>query len=422
MAKGLNLADWLFIFSIASIWILLLFHVILTYAGYRRFNVTFADTEKDWQPVDEYPVVSVLIPAHNEEMVIGRTVDSMAKLDYPKNRLEIIVINDSSTDKTGKILAEKQELYSNLIVVTINPALGAKGKSNALNQGLKAAKGKYIVVYDADNTPERAAVRRLTEAIMQAPDLGAVVGKFRTRNRDTNLLTRFINIETLNFQWIVQAGRGSLFGLTTITGTNFIVRRDLLEKLGGWNLKALTEDTELTVRIYEQGYRISWLPEAVTWEQEPEKIGVWVRQRTRWARGNMWIISYYMRNILSIKNKRIGGDIVYFFFTYAIFFCSVVISDIIFILGLAGTVKVTLMGPFQIIWVLAYALFIFETFISVSFERGEGSLSNLLIIGLMYFTYCQLWLFVVLRATWVSLKDKLTGKNFYWYKTERSAR
>jgi len=422
MAEGLSLVDWLFIFSIVSIWILLLFHVVLTYAGYRRFNVTFADTEIDWKPVDEYPIVSVLIPAHNEEMVIGRTVDSMAKLDYPKDRLEIIVINDSSTDKTGKILAEKQEKYSNLTVVTITPPLGAKGKSNALNQGLKASRGKYIVVYDADNTPERAAVRRLTEAIMRDPDLGAVVGKFRTRNRDTNLLTRFINIETLNFQWIVQAGRGSLFGLTTITGTNFIVRRDLLEKLGGWNLKALTEDTELTVRIYEQGYRIAWLPEAVTWEQEPEKIGVWVRQRTRWARGNMWIIYYYMRNILSIKNKRIGGDIVYFFFTYAIFFFSVVISDVIFILGSAGVVKVTLMGPFQMIWVLAYALFIFETFISVSFERGEGTLSNLLIISLMYFTYCQLWLFVVLRSTWVSLKDKLTGKNFYWYKTERSAR
>jgi len=182
------------------------------------------------KPVDEYPLVSVLIPAHNEAMVIGRAVDSMARLDYPRDRLEIIVINDSSTDKTAEILAEKQKQYSNLMVVTITPPLGAKGKSNALNQGLKASRGKYIVVYDADNTPERAAVRRLTEAIVRDPGLGAVVGKFRTRNRDTNLLTRFINIETLNFQWIVQAGRGSLFGLTTITGTNYIVRRDLLER------------------------------------------------------------------------------------------------------------------------------------------------------------------------------------------------
>jgi cellulose synthase/poly-beta-1,6-N-acetylglucosamine synthase-like glycosyltransferase len=192
--------------------------------------------------------------------------------------------------------------------------------------------------------------------------------------------------------------------------------------MGGWNIKALTEDTELTVRIYEYGYSISWQPDAVTWEQEPEKLNVWVRQRTRWARGNMWVVSHYMRNLLSLKNNRIRSDIVYFFFTYAVFFFSVIASDAIFLLSLAGYVQLTLSGPFQLIWVLAYALFIFETFISVSFERGEGTLSNLFIISIMYFTYCQMWLLIVLRSGWLTLKDKVTGKGFYWYKTERSER
>lgn len=420
--QKLTAVDWLFITSMLSIWLLLLFHVVLTYAGYRRFDKTLGADDKHFLPITDFPMVSILIPAHNEEMVVGRTIDAMARLDYPRDRLEIIVINDSSTDKTGEILAKKQLLYPNLKVVTITPPLGAKGKSNALNHGLKESVGDYIVVYDADNTPERVAVRRLVEAILQDEKLGAVVGKFRTRNRDTNLLTRFINIETLNFQWIIQAGRCSLFGLTTITGTNFIVRRDLLEKIGGWNVKALTEDTELTVRIYEYGYSITWLPDAVTWEQEPEKINVWIRQRTRWARGNMWVISYYLRNLLSLKNKRISSDIVYFFFTYAVFFFSVIVSDTIFLLSITGYTHITLFGPFQLIWVLAYALFIFETFISVSFERGEGTLSNLFIISIMYFTYCQMWLFIVLLSGWLTLKDKITGKGFYWYKTERSAR
>ncbi|MFZ5642074.1 MAG: glycosyltransferase [Bacillota bacterium] len=419
--KDIGIIDLLFMVSMISIWLLLFFHVILTYVGYRHF-IKSIGYDGSLVSIERYPMVSVLIPAHNEEMVIGRTVDAMAKLDYPRDKIEIIVINDSSTDKTWDILAGKMAIYPQLRVVTINPPLGAKGKSNALNQGLKAASGELIAVYDADNTPERAAVRRLVEAIVHDSGLGAVVGKFRTRNRDTNLLTRFINVETLNFQWIVQAGRCSMFGLTTITGTNFVIRRNLLEEIGGWNTNALTEDTELTVRIYEYGYRISWLPDAVTWEQEPEKLAVWVKQRTRWARGNMWVISYYMGRLFSMKNRRISGDIVYFFFTYAIFFLSVVVSDVIFILGLTGTAQITINGPFTLIWFLAYTLFVLETYISVSFERGEGNIKNLLIICLMYFTYCQLWLYVVVRAGWHSLKDRITGKAFHWYKTERSSR
>ena len=418
--KELSIVDWLFILSMFFIWFLLLYHVILTFMGYRYFIRSYSGTVPNIPLV--YPLVTILIPAHNEEKVISRTVDSMAKLDYPKERLEIIVINDSSNDKTGEILSEKQQIYPWLRVVTISPPLGAKGKSNALNQGLQEAMGEYIVVFDADNTPERVAVRKLIEAIVQDETLGAVVGKFRTRNRDTNLLTKFINVETLNFQWIVQAGRCSMFGLTTITGTNFVVRRKILDEIGGWNIKALTEDTELTVRIYEHGYRITWLPDAVTWEQEPEKLGIWLRQRTRWARGNMWVISYYMRRLFSLKNMRISSDVVYFFITYVAFFYSIIVSDTIFLLGLAGVVHLSISGPFLIIWILAYILFVMETFISISFERGEATFANFFIICLMYFTYCQLWLYVVLRSVLVSLKDKITGKSFHWYKTERSSR
>ncbi|MBC2726901.1 glycosyltransferase [Desulfosporosinus sp.] len=418
---SLSLADWLFISTIVAIWLLLLYHVILTYAGYQRFKSSFYDEANlELDNLQVYPIVSVLIPAHNEERVIGRTVEALARLDYPKECIEIIVINDSSTDGTGNVLAEKQKLYPFLKVVTINPPLGAKGKSNALNQGFLASYGEYVVIYDADNTPERRAVRRLVEAIVNDPSIGAVVGKFRTRNRDVNMLTRFINIETLNFQWIVQAGRCSLFGLTTITGTNFLIRRSILEKIGGWNINALTEDTELTVRVYDQGYHITWIPDSVTWEQEPEKWGVWIKQRTRWARGNLWVINYYMRNIFKLSNKRIAGDIIYFFFTYGIFFFAIIISDLIFVLGLLGKSGLTLTGPFTVIWLLAYAMFIFETFISVNFESGEGTVQNLLLICLMYFTYCQLWLFIVLKAAFAALSDRISGSKALWYKTERS--
>lgn len=419
MSKALSFWDYAFIFSMVLVWLVLLYHILLTYLGY-RYYLKSRDYEKEPNTLPYYPFVSVLVPAHNEEKVIGNTVDAIARSNYPQEKFEIIVINDSSTDKTGEVLREKQKLYPNLKVLEIKPPLGAKGKSNALNQGLKIAQGEYIVVYDADNTPERKAILNLVKFIIKDPKLGAVVGKFRTRNKDRSILTKFINIETLSFQWLVQAARNYFLGLTTIPGTNFIIRKSLLEKIGGWNIHSLTEDTELTIRIYNEGYRIMWIPTAVTWEQEPERLRIWIKQRTRWARGNISVIATYLKNILSLR-PIIAFDLIYFAYIYLAAFSSILISDIIFLLGLAKVIKLNVGGPLMVIWILAYILFITETFISLSLERGEGNIENFILICLMYFTYCQLWLFVVLRALFFTIRDKITGKTMKWYKTERSS-
>lgn len=416
------LIDKLFIISMVATWIILFYHIFLTFGGYRHFVKTLTTRELDEEKM-EYPTISILIPAHNEEMVIGRTVEAMARLIYPKDKLEIIVINDNSSDRTGEILEEKCRTISNLKVLKLVPPNCAMGKSNALNQGFAISKGQYIVIYDADNTPERRAVLYLSQMIVRHPELGAVVGKFRTRNKDVSWLTRFINIETLSFQWLLQAGRCHFFGLTTIPGTNFIIRRSLIEQMGGWNIKALTEDTEVTVRIYESGYKIYWLPHAVTWEQEPETLKVWSKQRTRWAMGNMWVMGHYFINLFKIHNQRMRADVVYFTFTYFVFFWAVVVSDVIFILGLLGISHITLSGPFMVIWLLAYVLFVAETYMSLSLESGEGNLKNFLLTALMYFTYSQLWIVLVVKAGYLLIKRWFShDQTVHWYKTERSSR
>ncbi|WP_313563130.1 glycosyltransferase family 2 protein, partial [Ruminiclostridium cellobioparum] len=99
-------------------------------------------------------------------------------------------------------------------------------------------------IYDADNTPEPNALTLLVENLMSDDKLGAVIGKFRTRNRNASLMTRFVNIETLAYQCMNQAGRWFFFKLCTIPGTNFVIRRSIIERIGGWDTKALSEDTE----------------------------------------------------------------------------------------------------------------------------------------------------------------------------------
>src|SRR2546422_5361221 len=140
------------------------------------------------------------------ERVIRATVQALLKQDYCSGRLEIIVINDGSTDHTGQLVEDMMAQAPTLKLVNIPAANGARGKARAVNEGLKVAQGDIIAVYDADNTPEPDALRLLVVQLLRHAELGAALGKFRTVNRRRNLLTRFINLETLAFQWITQAG------------------------------------------------------------------------------------------------------------------------------------------------------------------------------------------------------------------------
>lgn len=416
----MGFSEGLVLAAVISIWVLLLINMSLTVAGYRYYvqceregAVTVKDTE--------LPTVSVMVPAHNEARVIVRTAEALLRLDYPKDKYEVIIINDNSSDESAALLEEirRKNPERKFKVINTDAQTGGKGKSNALNIGYRECTGEYIAIYDADNTPEPPALRRLASAIIKDDSLGAVIGKFRTRNRNASLLTRFINIETLAFQWMAQAGRWTLFKLCTIPGTNFIIRRTILDAIGGWDVKAVAEDTEISFRIYMMGYRIRFVPQAVTWEQEPQTIPVWFKQRTRWVKGNIYVL---LKNIPLLFNKsarKVRFDICYFLSIYFVLLTALVISDTVFLGTLIGWVHLNLAGFSTLLWVLAILLFVVGTFITLTTEKGEMNVSNLFVICLMYFTYSKLWMIVAVYGLYQYLKDALLKRETKWYKTER---
>ncbi|WP_131037092.1 glycosyltransferase, partial [Clostridioides difficile] len=381
----------------------------------------FKNFDKEIKEIDEYPMISILVPAHNEAKVIGRTVESLLLLNYPKSKMELIVINDNSSDNSKEILENIKDRYNNynFTIINTDSLTGGKGKSNALNIGYTISKGDFIAVYDADNTPDKNALRYLVQTIVMNDELGAVIGKFRTRNKNKNLLTKFINIETLSFQWMSQAGRWQLFNLCTIPGTNFILRRSIIEEIGGWDSKAIAEDTEISFRIYKLGYKIKLVPQSITWEQEPETVKVWIKQRTRWAKGNIYVLMKYIKNIFKQGRNKIVFDIAYFFSVYFLFLTSVIISDILFALSISKLVEISIPINFFLIWILSYLLFIIEVSISLTIEKGEATIENIFIVAIMYFTYSQLWLFVAIKGMIEYLKDIIFKREVKWYKTER---
>ncbi|QUL54753.1 glycosyltransferase family 2 protein [Paenibacillus tritici] len=415
----MTISDVLMVIAVICIWSLLLVNVALIIAGY----LYYIATEKEAVPeiTGEHPMVTIMVPAHNEGIVISKTVESLLALDYPHDRYEIIVINDNSSDNSAELLGDIQRKnpQRNLIIINTDAVIGGKGKSNALNIGFSRSRGELIAIYDADNTPERTALKYLVAEIINDDSLGAVIGKFRTRNRNASLMTRFINIETLSFQWMAQAGRWKLFKLCTIPGTNFIMRRSIVESIGGWDVKAIAEDTEISFRIYMMGYRIKFQPKSVTWEQEPQTVKVWFKQRTRWAKGNIYVIVKNLPLLFDRKAAKIRFDILYYVSIYFLLLISLVTSDVLLVLHAMGYVHTTIAGLSSFLWLLAIVLFVVGIFVTLTTEKGEMSLSNLWIIMLMYVSYCQLWMVVAAYGLYNYLKDVIFKREAKWYKTER---
>jgi cellulose synthase/poly-beta-1,6-N-acetylglucosamine synthase-like glycosyltransferase len=407
--------DYLFVFSVIVIWFMLAYQFILFLQGYlygfrsRRQCLDLAAAGL------ELPAVSLMIPAHNEGLVITDTLEALLKLEYPKDKLEILVINDGSTDDTAEQVRSVAARDARVRLFNVPKDFAARGKSAALNRGLKECRHKVIGIFDADNMPEPDSVLHLARQLVADPSLGAVIGKFRCINRKKNLLTRFINLESLAFQWIVQAGRWRLLRMSTLPGTNYLIHRSVLEQLGGWDELALTEDAEMSIRIYQAGYLIKFIPYAVTWEQEPETLRVWFKQRVRWARGNNYVLEKYFTQVFKIQPRVVGIELFYSMAVYYIFFVAIVLSDLLFVVALAGLISIPVPGPYSEVWVVAYLLFILELVIALSREREDSPL-NILLIALSYFTYCQLWIAVVLKGAY---DDFVLKREHVWVKTQR---
>jgi len=263
--------SFLFVVAVILTWFMIAYQFALTVFGY----VNFVKSIREKRTVDagayDLPSCTIMIPAHNEAKVIGATVQAMLALEYPADRLKILVINDGSTDETASIVQEFVSRDRRVELFTVPPGQGGKGKSRALNLGFRNVKTDVVAIYDADNTPEPRALRYLVAQLVSHKELGAVIGKFRTVNKHATLLTRFINIETLGFQSILQAGRWQMHNISTLPGTNFVMWTHLIRSLDGWDEEALTEDSELSIRIYEKGYKIKYIPYAITYEQEPQE-------------------------------------------------------------------------------------------------------------------------------------------------------
>jgi cellulose synthase/poly-beta-1,6-N-acetylglucosamine synthase-like glycosyltransferase len=215
----------------------------------------------------------------------------MTELTYPKDKTQIIVVNDASIDATGEIAEEYSRLHSYIKIIHRSKKEGGIGKAAALNVGFKHTKGEIIFCFDADYYPQRDIIEELTKEFAD-PKVGAVQGRIIALNEPQNTVTRLVALERIGGYRIDQQARDSLGLITQFGGTAGGFRRVLLEALGGWDESILAEDTDLTFRLYLGGYKIRYVCDAECYEEAVESWRAYWKQRYRWAKGHMQWCSF----------------------------------------------------------------------------------------------------------------------------------
>lgn len=248
--------------------------------------------EKDlFDAKQKWPLVSIVIPARDEEGSVEATVRAALKLDWPK--IEVIVINDGSVDKTREIV---QQLKSELAITVINHEI-PQGKSISLNEGLKAASSEVVMILDADGIPARNVLSRMVPHFYLFENVLAVAGNPRIINTP-NLLSKLQAIEFSSTISTLRRGQSAWGRINTISGIMALLRRDKVLELGGFAVDQPTEDIELTWRIHSKGYRCVYEPAAQVGMKVPLTIRHWFKQRRRWGSGLIRVLQKHGFHII----------------------------------------------------------------------------------------------------------------------------
>lgn len=275
-----------------QVWLALVLVVMAIYAV-RQYVLTARRFRGHQRPyyqdlIDgDLPGVTIVIPMHNEELVATGILNLMVNIDYPKDRLEVIPVDDHSDDSTAEILQEYARNHD--FIKPIWRRQGLRGKPAALNDALLATSNEVILVFDADYRPSRDIVRQLAMAFKD-PEVGGVMGRVVPRNVGTNLLTRLLDLERSGGYQVDQQARYSLNLFPQYGGTVGGFRRSVALSWGGFDPKVLAEDTDLTFRLYARGWKVAYANGAECYEQVPETWDGRFRQLRRWARGHTQVL------------------------------------------------------------------------------------------------------------------------------------
>jgi cellulose synthase/poly-beta-1,6-N-acetylglucosamine synthase-like glycosyltransferase/peptidoglycan/xylan/chitin deacetylase (PgdA/CDA1 family) len=354
-----------------------------------------------WGPAPVTEPVSVLVPAYNEAKCIENTVRSLMASEHP---VEVLVVDDGSSDGTARIVEDL--LLPNVRVVRQHNA----GKPAALNRGLANARHDIVVMMDGDTVFEPATVRELVQPFAD-PSVGAVAGNAKVGNRDS-LIGAWQHIEYVMGFNLDRRMYDILGCMPTIPGAVGAFRRSALERVGGMSDDTLAEDTDITMALHRDGWRVVYAEKARAWTEAPESVQQLWSQRYRWSYGTMQAIWKHRRALVergpSGRFGRVGLPLVSLFMVLAPLLAPLI--DVFLLYGLVfGPTQKTVLAWLGVLAIQAACA-------AYAFRLDCERMRYLISLPLQQILYRQL-MYMVLIQSWITA---LTGGRLRWQKLRRT--
>lgn len=242
----------------------------------------------------QLPTVSVQIPVFNDP-VAARCIDKCLRFDYPRGKYKIVVADDSTDPVTKEIMDSYERRHPGRVKV-LRRAERKGWKAGALNNALRQTGEDYIVLFDSDFVPKRNFLRKVVEPFFKDDKVAIVQSNTRWLNNDTNIVTRYASCVLYAYYSCIMPIANAL-GVTFLGGTGGAIRTSVLKRHGGWNERSLTEDADLSVKLFGKGYRSVYLYGLEVKGEVPVTLGALVKQQTRWAYGTAQVFAQNWRSI-----------------------------------------------------------------------------------------------------------------------------
>jgi poly-beta-1,6 N-acetyl-D-glucosamine synthase len=247
--------------------------------------------------IDRTPLVTVIVPAYNEEKAIGKTIESLLRLSYANK--ELIIVDDGSTDRTLEVARRFTD--SDLVKVVTKPN---GGKWDALNAGIKEAKGPFIVCIDADTLLDQDVIQHLIKHFKD-PRIAAVAGNVKVGNR-RGILTKLQALEYIVGINLQRRSEAHLQNVTVVPGPIGAFRASVLREIGLFEGDTFAEDADITFRILKAGYKTVFETRAFGYTEAPKSMTSLAKQRYRWYRGSLQVLSKHKDMVFNKKYGRAG--------------------------------------------------------------------------------------------------------------------
>ncbi|MGV0851642.1 glycosyltransferase [Mycolicibacterium phlei] len=264
--------------------------VMIFRRGLASRPITVTDEQARAIPDDELPSYTILVPAYNEPEVVDDLIGAMARLEYPRDKLQILLLLEADDEVT--IRAARRCKESDAITILLVPPAEPRTKPKACNYGLRFATGDIVTIYDAEDLPEPLQLRRVVGAFAQLGDeVACVQAKLVYHNGRQNLLTAWFTAEYGLWFGYLLPGMMRTGAPIPLGGTSNHLRRSVLDRIGAWDPFNVTEDADLGLRIAASGLRTAVLDSSTLEEANSDPIN-WVRQRSRWYKGYLqtWLV------------------------------------------------------------------------------------------------------------------------------------